>query len=114
MVAIGVQHFIKPALFVAIIPQDLPLKLAAVYLSGAFEILGGIGLLVPRTRRMAGLGLVALYFVVFPANLNMALNNIQIPGMQMHPVMLWLRLPFQVVFILWACWVSRPVEATPQ
>ena len=71
-VAVGVTHFTHPAFFLKIMPPALPAHLALVYLSGAFEILGGLGLLVPRTRRFAGWGLIALLIAVFPANLYMA------------------------------------------
>jgi uncharacterized membrane protein len=109
MIVIGVLHFVEPAGFVAIVPSFLPAPLALVLVSGFFEVLGGVGLLVPRVRRAASLGLVALYVVVLPANVNMALHDLPLGGTHLPPVVLWLRLPFQVVFIVLALWVgSRP------
>jgi uncharacterized membrane protein len=107
MVGIGTLHFLAPAPFVRIVPESLPHPLALVYLSGFCEILGGLGLLVPRTRRAAAWGLVALYVAVFPANVNMAVNNLPFDGVR-NPTLVWLRLPFQAVFILWAWWYTRP------
>jgi uncharacterized membrane protein len=107
MVAVGTLHFVAPAPFVRIVPRALPRPGALVYLSGFFEILGGLGLLVPRTRRVAAWGLVALYVAVFPANVNMAVNNLPF-GAVRNPTLAWLRLPFQAVFILWAWWCARP------
>ena len=109
MMAVGVLHFVLPAGFVRIVPRALPDPLLLVQVSGFFEVLGGAGLLVPRVRRAAGLGLVALYVCVFPANISMA----------MHPELggsiplwaLWLRLPFQVVFIAVALWISKPAAS---
>ena len=72
-VGAGVMHFVKPKPFVAIVPPFLPNALALVYLSGAAEILGGIGVLVPGLRVWAGWGLIALLVAVFPANIYMAL-----------------------------------------
>jgi uncharacterized membrane protein len=76
MVAVGVLHFTSPEGFVRIVPAYLPAPLALVYVSGAFEIAGGLGLLVARLRRAAAYGLIALYVAVFPANVNMAVHQI--------------------------------------
>lgn len=108
MVAIGVGHFVNPTPFVRIVPAALPAPLVLVYLSGVAEILGGVGILVPKTRRIAAWGLIALYVAVFPANINMALNEIQLNPAEPMPVwMMWVRLPFQAVFIAWAWWFTR-------
>ena len=109
MVAIGVLHFVAPAGFLRIVPAALPAPLMLVYVSGVFEVLGGVGLLVPRVRRAAGLGLVALYVAVFPANINMAMNHLSLDGVHVLPSSaLWGRLPFQILFIALALWVSKP------
>ena len=107
MIGMGMLHLVQPDGFVKTVPHFLPAPLALVIVSGVFEILGGVGLLVPVLRRAASLGLVALYFAVFPANLNMAMNDIQPAGSHVAPALLWLRLPFQIVLILWALWVGR-------
>ncbi len=108
MIAVGITHFVSPAFFVAIVPKWLPAPLALVYISGFFEIAGGVGLLVPKTRRAAAWGLVALYVAVFPANINMAVNEIQPTGGHMPVAAMWIRLPFQILFIAWAYWFTRP------
>ncbi len=107
MMGVGVMHFVAPAGFVKIVPDWLPYPLALVYISGFFELAGGAGLLVPRTQRAAAWGLVALYIAVFPANINMAIHQIQPDGMTMSPTAMWLRLPFQAVLIAWAWWMTR-------
>jgi uncharacterized membrane protein len=108
MVLIGTSHFLNPEPFVRIVPAYLPAPLPLVYVSGFFEILGGAGLLVPRVRRAAAWGLVALYIAVFPANLNMALNHISLaPDHPIPTFALWLRLPLQAVLIAWAWWYTR-------
>jgi uncharacterized membrane protein len=109
MVTIGVLHFVTPDKFVKIVPAWLPSPITLVLVSGFFEIAGGIGLLVPRVRRAAAWGLVALYVAVFPANVNMAMYDIQPDGLTIPPALLWLRLPFQLGFIAWALWsTGRP------
>lgn len=109
MIWIGVKHFTSPAPFVRIVPSFLPAPLALVYVSGFFEVVGGLGLLVDRVQKWAAWGLVALYVAVFPANVNMAVNDIQPPDPSDHipEWALWLRLPFQVLFVTWAIWLSR-------
>ncbi len=107
MVGIGLLHFLAPGPFVRIVPASLPAPLVLVLVSGFFEVLGGLGLLVPRARRAAGFGLVLLYLAVFPANINMALHP-EISAPYGLPVWsLWARLPLQAVFIAWALWVGR-------
>jgi uncharacterized membrane protein len=111
MVAVGVRHFTDPEPFVRIVPAALPAKLALVWISGAAEVLGGVGLLVPRARRWAGYGLIALYVAVFPANVNMALNHLPLGDAVMPTWALWARLPMQAVLIALAWWVSRDDDA---
>jgi uncharacterized membrane protein len=106
MSAIGVLHFVRPDPFVQIVPRALPAPLMLVYISGFFEIAGGVGLLVPLTARWAAWGLIALYLAVFPANINMAIHHIS-PGPTPLPTWaLWGRLPFQAVLIAWAWWYT--------
>lgn len=107
MTAIGVGHFVNPEPFVKIVPAWLPAPLALVYVSGVFEVLGGVGLLVPRARVAAAWGLVALYVAVFPANINMAVNEIQLGDSPMPVWAMWARLPFQLVFVAIAIWLAR-------
>ena len=108
-VAAGSNHFVNPDFFVAIMPPYLPAHLELVYLSGVFEVAGGIGVLIPRLRSLAGWGLVALLVAVFPANLHMALN----PELfnDVSPFALYSRLPIQILLIVWAYWATR-AEAT--
>jgi len=113
MVGIGLLHFVAGDIFIQIVPPFLPWPLALVWISGACEIALGVLLLPPVTRRYAGLLLVALYVAVFPANIYMAMNNVQVNGLptwltQPSQLALWLRLPLQLGLINWALWVSKP------
>ncbi len=108
MIAIGALHFAAPGPFVRIMPAWLPAHLALVYVSGAAEVAGGAGLFVKRWRRAAGLGLVALYLAVFPANINMAMHRLSLnEGPPPPDWALWARLPLQALLIAWAYWASR-------
>jgi uncharacterized membrane protein len=107
MVVAGILHFAQSAPFIRIVPDFLPAPAALVYLSGVIEIVLGIGLLLPATQYLAAWGLVALFIAVYPANLNMALNHIHIDGI---PDGWWfqaIRLPFQLVLMGWAYWLTR-------
>lgn len=64
----GLGHFLKQDFFVSIVPPYIPWPVAAVEVSGVFEILGAIGVLLPATRRAAGIGLFLLTLAVTPAN----------------------------------------------
>jgi uncharacterized membrane protein len=112
-VGAGVLHFLRPSAYVQIVPRYLPYPFALVYISGACEILGGCGVLVPRLRRAAGWGLIALLVAVFPANLHMALGDVQIQGLSVPPLLLWLRLPLQLVLIAWVYWCTREGDHRP-
>lgn len=105
-VAAGANHFRSPEKYLAIMPPWVPWPLWMVWISGAAEILGGLGVLVPATRRLAGWGLIALLVAVFPANLHMALTGAQIPGYEIPLWTAWVRLPVQAVFIGWVWWVA--------
>jgi uncharacterized membrane protein len=108
-VTAGVNHFTNPDFFVAIMPPYLPAHLELVYLSGVFEILLGVAVLVPKLRSLAGWGLIALLLAIFPANLHMALHPELFPDIE--PVALYIRLPIQFLLIGWAFWATREDHA---
>lgn len=107
----GMMHFVIPASYAAIMPPWLPWHRGLVYLSGVLEIAGGVGLLIPRTRRAAGIGLVLLLIAVWPANLQMALAARAANVPPWHEALLWLRLPLQLLLIWWAWRASRPRDS---
>ena len=97
----GVLHLVKPEYYMRIMPPWLPAPLALVLISGVFEMLGGVGVLVPATRVAAGWGLIALVLAVFPANIQMLLN-----ARAAHASALWMaglvaRLPLQPALVYW-------------
>ena len=100
--------------FAAMIPPPLPNDLWVIYLSGVFEIAGAIGLLIPRTRKLAGICLVLLLVALFPANVYAALSEIPLRGEAATP--LWIRTPMQLLYIGMIWWTSikeRPKEVGP-
>ena len=103
---VGIQHFTDPEPFVGIMPPYLPWHLELVYLSGVFEILGGIGLLVPATRRFSAWGLLALLVAVYPANIHMLVNEVYFGDMPREPWLLWARMPGQFLFAIGVAWTG--------
>jgi len=98
--AAGALHFLRPKMYEAIVPDYLPAHRELVYASGVAELAGALGVLHPRTRRPAGLWLVATLIAVFPANLHMALHPERYSGIP--PAALWARLPLQLLIAIWA------------
>ena len=95
--------------FAAMIPDPMPDGLWVIYLTGVFEIAGAIGLLLPQTRRLAGICLVLLLTAMFSANVNAALNEIPLGGQD--PTPLWLRTPMQLLYIGMVWWTSVKAPA---
>jgi uncharacterized membrane protein len=112
-VGAGISHFTQNAFFVEIVPPFLPTPWLVVFISGVAEIVLGVAVLVPATRRLAAWGIIALLIAVYPANINMALTNQQLrhaPSWMGQPTLLglWMRLPMQFVLMAWAWWYTRP------
>ena len=103
----GIDHFINPDFYLSIMPPAFPLHAEAVYISGFFEILGGICVLIPSLRKLAGCGLIALLIAVYPANIYMAITPEAFPEISIG--LLYFRLPLQFLFIYWAYSITRSV-----
>jgi uncharacterized membrane protein len=114
IIIVGLTHFIVPDQYARIVPPQLPSPVGLVYLSGFYEILGGIGLLVPPVSQAAAWGLIALFIAVYTANINMAVNHIKIDHVPDSNLLQAIRLPFQAVFIAWAWWYTKPSDLEKQ
>ena len=86
----------------AMVPPAFPKPLTIVYVTGVFEILGAVGLLLPQLRMYAACGLVALLTAMFPANIRAARHHLKLAGRDATP--LWLRVPMQPLFIALLLW----------
>ena len=108
MIAAGINHFVMPRTYEAIMPDALPAHRELVLLSGLAEVLGGAGTLHPATRRAAGWWLIAVLVAVFPANVHMALHPERYP--QLPHAALLARLPLQLVMaaLVWQAALRRP------
>jgi uncharacterized membrane protein len=102
----GVNHFVNPRFYEAIVPPSLRHeKRRIVQVSGVAELAGGIGVLLPSTRRLSGICLIALLAAVFPANLYMAREPEDFKKLPRWA--LYARLPLQPLMMLWAWRATR-------
>lgn len=111
----GALHFIRPDFFEALVPGWFPDARVANYASGAAEVALGIGLLPARTRRWSAFGLIALLAAVFPANVDTAINDVELRPVDgrmtrsvgtasgMTRLVNWVRLPLQLplAYMMW-------------
>ena len=105
-VAAGINHFWHSKTYVAIMPPHYSDPLLLVQVSGAAEMLGGVGLMVPATRRLSAWGIIAMLVVYFDVHLYMAAHPERfapLPAWAMYA-----RLPLQFVLIAWAFAYARP------
>lgn len=104
----GTVHLRHPEFFLPVMPPWIPFHLLCVQVSGVFELLGGVGLLlsVRRVQLLTGWGLALLLIAVFPANIYMAMTHVKIHGFPSQPWMGWARLPLQPLLIVAALWVT--------
>lgn len=108
MLAAGVNHFVMPRTYEAIMPAYLPAHRELVYASGVAEAVGAAATLHPRTRRAGGWALIATLAAVFPANVEMALHPERFA--KVPPAALWARLPLQLgmVYLVWVATLAEP------
>jgi uncharacterized membrane protein len=100
----GLAHFVAPSIYATMMPPWLPAPRLMIYLSGLAEIFFGIGILITRTRRLAAWGLIALLIAIFPANLHVAFHPEAAAALSLSQLALFIRLPFQLLFIAWVWW----------
>lgn len=108
--AAGTLHLVAPAAFLAIMPDWVPAARVTVLTTGIAEIAGAVGLMIPRLRRAAGVGLALYAVCVFPANIQHAINDLALTD----PALGWAyhgpRLLFQPVIVWWALWAGEAID----
>lgn len=96
--AAGILHLTLPAPFLAITPGWVPEPTLVIAATGLCELAGAVGLLIPRLRRAAGIGLALYAVCVFPANVKHALDGVpavplgwwyHAPRLALQPVLVW-------------------------
>ncbi|MDP3409043.1 DoxX family protein [Bosea sp. (in: a-proteobacteria)] len=108
--AAGLLHLARPDSFLPIVPGWVPAPREVILLTGLAEIAGAIGLLVPRLRRAAGIGLALYALCVFPANIKHAFQGVALEAL---PSSWWYhgpRLALQPVLIWWALYAGGVID----
>ncbi|MEO7020724.1 MAG: hypothetical protein ABI234_11285 [Ktedonobacteraceae bacterium] len=103
----AVPHFVAVDTELKLIPSFLPWRRAALYITGIFEFLGGLGLLVPRLRKPASWGLAALLVAIWPANIYHAILDKQSGRWPKTRIYHIIRFPLQIVLIVWVLWAGK-------
>lgn len=109
-VGFGLTHVARADAFLPIMPDWVPMPKAVVEVTGVCEIVGGLGLLIPRLRGLAGVMLALYAICVYPANVKHALEHVDIPSL---PHSWWYhgpRLAFQPVFVWWALYCAGVID----
>ncbi|OAQ40728.1 DoxX family protein [Pedobacter psychrophilus] len=96
----GINHFVMPQFYMKIMPPYLPFPLTLIYLSGVLEIISGILLIINKTRKVGAWLIIGLLIAVFPANIQMSIDQYQFLRLMFYLSIL--RLPFQFLLIYWA------------
>lgn len=109
------MHFLATGSYLEAVPRFLPLRREIVYASGVVEILCGLSLISRRSRSAGAWLTMIVLLLIFPANVQMALDGPR-PGSGFpfnSAAALWLRLPLQVLFIAWAYSFTKDVHVDP-
>jgi uncharacterized membrane protein len=109
-IVVGIAHVRSPTGFLQITPEWVPYPAQVILISGICEVAGAIGLMIPRLRYAAGIGLALYAVVVFPANIKHAMEGIAVGGTQLSWWYHGPRLAFQPVFVWWALWAGGIID----
>ena len=106
-VFIGIRHFTDPQYFLDIVPPQLPFKLFLVYFTGLIEVVGGVAILAPKTRKAGAYLLILLLVSVFPANIYLYISETPQNLLGITKTDALIRMPFQIPLIILAYWHSK-------
>ena len=97
----GLGHFIRTEEMARMVPPPIPYRVGMIYVTGVLELLGAVGVWVPRLTRLTGLCLILMLAGLLPANIYSAVNRVDFGGHGAGPAYLLLRVPFQIFVICW-------------
>jgi uncharacterized membrane protein len=105
----GINHFRNPESYLPIIPHYLPYPILINILAGCFELLFGLLLLFPKTRRIAALGIILMLIAFLPVHIRMIGDApLKLGSLMVTPFIAWVRLVvLQPLLILWAWWYVK-------
>ena len=97
----GIGHFIRTEPMAAMLPPSVPYRVELIYLTGVFELLGAVGVWIPKLRKITGVCLILMMLAVLPANIYSAFSRVDFGGHEYGPIYLLVRIPFQLFVIAW-------------
>jgi len=100
-------HFLRSEEMATMLPAAVPYRVELIYLTGVFELLGAIGVWIPRLRRLTGLLLIIMLIGILPANIYSALQRVEFGGHGAGPLYLLVRVPFQLLVICWTYFATE-------
>lgn len=96
----GFMHFVKPKIYLRIMPRSIPKPLIMVYLSGIAEIILGVGALFKETRNVALIGIILMLTLFLWVHFYMLSGEKEAAGIP--KIILYIRIPLQFLLIYWA------------
>lgn len=103
----AVGHFIRTEGMAAMIPPSIPYRFEVIYITGVLELLGAIGVWIPRLMRLTGLLLILMLIGLLPSNVYSAINRVDFGGHNAGPAYLLVRIPFQLFVIWWTYFATE-------
>ena len=103
----AIGHFISSEAMAAMLPPAVPYRVELIYLTGIFELLGAIGVWMPRLTRLTGLLLIIMLAGILPANIYSAFQRVDFGGHSAGPLYLLVRVPFQLFVIGWTYFATE-------
>jgi len=107
----GINHLLNSDFYANVMPPYIPAHLTMIYVSGFFQVLGGVGVFIPKLPRAAGWGLIALLIAVFPVHLHMVRYPSKYPLFPYWAIVT--RIPLQFILIVWVEWSTRYHSTDP-
>lgn len=103
----AVGHFIRTEEMAAMLPPSVPYRVPLIHVTGVLELLGAIGVWIPRLMKLTGICLILMLIAILPANIYAAINHVDFGGHASGPAYLLVRVPFQL-FVIW--WIYFSTE----
>ena len=101
---IALGHFVKTKSMSQMLPPWMPARIPLIYLTGIFELLAAIAILIPPLSRFTGIVLCDFLILILPSNIYAAIKRVDFGGHAAGPVYLLVRIPLQLFLIGWVYW----------
>jgi uncharacterized membrane protein len=103
----AIGHFIRTEEMSEMVPSSIPYRRELIYITGALELLGAVGVWIPVLVRLTGICLILMLLCLLPANIYSAINRVDFGGHGAGPIYLLVRVPFQLFVICWTYFATE-------